>query len=187
MGYAWEPLPSYHKLRNCSYSIILSYTTSLSTPQFILPRPGPTIALYDSSLASDLPPFIAHIWVGRPPFPLWLPAVSWCTFLCSVAPRLSLPPLPVGYSHSPPAQHFSGRPMICCSVRWWNPSRTLSMSLVATLILLLYKSTNCTNALYITPLARTVSPVFSIALATIPHCLKYLCRFWYATSQLMLF
>ena len=44
LGYKPEPLPSYIKLRNCSYSIMLNYIDSLSTTQVHLPRPGTTIS-----------------------------------------------------------------------------------------------------------------------------------------------
>ena len=49
MGFESEPLPSHHEISNCSYSIKLSYNTSLSIPQINLPTPGPTIAPTDSS------------------------------------------------------------------------------------------------------------------------------------------
>ena len=96
MGYESEPLPSYQDLRNCSYSIKLSYTTYLSTPQVRLPRPGPTISTSDLSPSSALPTFRAHRWVGRPLFPLWFPAASWCIPLWGGSLRLPVPPLPIG-------------------------------------------------------------------------------------------
>ena len=71
MGYESDPLPSYHDLRNCSYSIQSSYTTSSSTPQVHLPCPGPTIAPSDSSLASNPPLCRYHRWGGMPTF-MWL-------------------------------------------------------------------------------------------------------------------
>ena len=72
---------------------MLSYTTSSSTPQVYLLRPVPTIAPSDSSLESAPPPCIAHRWGGRPPFPIWLHAVSWFTPLWVEAPRTPLHPL----------------------------------------------------------------------------------------------
>ena len=60
MGYESEPLPSHIKLRNCSYSIMLNYTDSLSTPQVNLPRPGPTISSSGSSLTSAPPQRRVH-------------------------------------------------------------------------------------------------------------------------------
>ena len=71
IGYESEPLPSHHELRNCSYSIKLNYTTYLSTPP-------------------------VHLWGGRPSFPLFLPAASWCTPQWGGSPRLPLPPLTRG-------------------------------------------------------------------------------------------
>ena len=96
MGYESEPLPSYKKLRNCSYSIKLNCTTSLSTPQVHLPRLGPTIAPTISCPASAPPPCTAHRWGGRPTFPIWSPAASWCTPRWGVALWLPLTPLPMG-------------------------------------------------------------------------------------------
>ena len=49
-----------------------------------------------SSPAYGRPMFTAHIWGGMPPFPLSLPAASWCTTPWGGAPRLPLPPLPRG-------------------------------------------------------------------------------------------
>ena len=54
-GYESEPLTSYLELINFSYSIMLNYTYSLSTPQVHLPRPVPTTSSYGSSLASAPP------------------------------------------------------------------------------------------------------------------------------------
>ena len=79
MGYESEPLPSYHELRNYYYSIKLSCTPSFSTLWVPLPHPGPTIAPTGLYLASNTPPCTAHIWGGRPPFPIWLHSASWCT------------------------------------------------------------------------------------------------------------
>ena len=79
MRYESEPLPSYHyhELRNCSYSIVLNYTESPSTPQVHLPRFGTTISPPGLSLASA--PFWCrvHKWGGRPRFPIWLPVASF--------------------------------------------------------------------------------------------------------------
>ena len=96
MGYESYPLPSYHELRNWSYYIKLSLTTWLSTPQTRLPRPGPTITPSNSSPSFAHPLCIAHRWGGRPPFPLRLPVVSWCTPLWDGALRLPFPTLPMG-------------------------------------------------------------------------------------------
>ena len=93
MGYESDTLPSYHELRNCSYSIKLSCTTSSSIPQVNLTCTGTTITPSDSSPASDLPPCRAHRWGGRPPFPLCPPAVSWCIPLWGGVLRLPVPPL----------------------------------------------------------------------------------------------
>ena len=76
MGYESEPLPSYLDLRNFSYSIMLNYTDSPSTPQVYLPRPGPTISSSSSPLASAMPRRRVHKWGSRPPFPLWLHVAS---------------------------------------------------------------------------------------------------------------
>ena len=96
MGYESDPLPYHQELRNWSYCIKLSYTTSSSTTQVHLPRPGPTIAPSKSSPASAPPPCRAHIWGRSPSFPLWSPSVSWCTPLWGGDPRLPLPPIPRG-------------------------------------------------------------------------------------------
>ena len=93
MGYhgVWIiSLPFYHELKNWSYCIKLSYTTSLYTLQVHLPRPGPIIAPTGLFLASALPPCTAHKWKGRPPFKLWLPSASWCTPRWGGALRLTL-------------------------------------------------------------------------------------------------
>ena len=92
MWYESEPSPTYHNLRNSSYSIKLSYTTDSSTPQVNLPRLGPTIAPTGLSTASATPPCTAHIWDTRPPFPIWSPAASWCTTRWGGYQRLPLPP-----------------------------------------------------------------------------------------------
>ena len=52
-----------------------------------------------------------------------------------------------GYSHSPPAPRFAVIPVIRCAVRWWNLSRTLSISPINTQILIPYKSTDCSATL----------------------------------------
>ena len=95
MGYESEPLPSYHDLRNCSYSIKLSYTIASSTPQVRLLRLGPTIAPTGSSPACAPPPCTAHRWGGRTPFLLWFPSAFWCTPRRCGALRISLTPLPM--------------------------------------------------------------------------------------------
>ena len=85
-----SPPPSYHELRNFSNFIKLSYTTSSSTPQVHLPRIGTTISPTRSFPASAPPPCTAHIWSGRPRFPIWSPVASWCTPRLGGYPR---PPL----------------------------------------------------------------------------------------------
>ena len=64
-------LPSYTELRNCSYSIMLNYTYSPSTPEVHLPRPGPTISYSVLSPDSALTWRRVHKWGGMPPFPIW--------------------------------------------------------------------------------------------------------------------
>ena len=54
-GYKSETPPSYPGLRNCCYSIMLSYAESPSTPQVHLPLPGPTISPSGLSLESAPP------------------------------------------------------------------------------------------------------------------------------------
>ena len=83
-----------------------------------------------------------------------------------------------GYSHSPPALRFSIILVIYCAARWQNPYRTLSISPVTTQLSLPYKITDCATAFYIAPGARTVATVLSSTLATIPHRLQDLLRFW---------
>ena len=73
---------------------MLSYPKSSSILQVHLPQPGPTIAPSYLYPESNPPLCIAHRWGGRPTFPLFLPAVSWCTHLWGAAPRLPLTPLP---------------------------------------------------------------------------------------------
>ena len=79
MVYESDPLPSYNELRNHSYSIILNYTYSTSTPKINVPRPDPTISSYGSSLASDPPWYRVHKRSGMPPVPQCLPAIYECT------------------------------------------------------------------------------------------------------------
>ena len=98
MGYKSEPLPSYHKWSNCSYSIKLSYTTPSSTPKVHLRCLGTTILPTVSSPAFSPPPCPAHIWVGRPTFPIWSPAASLCSPWWVVSLWLFFPPLPRGTS-----------------------------------------------------------------------------------------
>ena len=92
-----------------------------------------------------------------------------------------------GYSHSSPVPLFSVIPVICRAARWWNPSRTLSISPFTTQLLLTYKITYSATALYISPWSCTVAPILSITLATIPHSLRSFRRFWYTSAQLLLF
>ena len=117
MSYESDHLLYYLGLRNCSYSIILNYEESPSTPQFQLPRPVPTISPSGSSLASAPPWDIFHRWGGRPHFPLWLPDVYWCTILWDeVTWLLSLQP-PGGIptprpSHVSPESLLSALPTV---------------------------------------------------------------------------
>ena len=83
-----------------------------------------------------------------------------------------------GYYHSLPARRFSVSPVIRRAAHWWNPSSTLSISPITTQILLPYKSTNYATTLYIDTRARTVAPALSSTLATIPHRLQSVRRFW---------
>ena len=76
MGCESDPLPSYIRLRNCSYYIMLNYTDYLYTPQVHLPHPGSTIPSTGLFLASAPPWRIVDKWCGMPLFPIWLPATS---------------------------------------------------------------------------------------------------------------
>ena len=94
MGYEPDTLPSYNKLRDCYYSIILNYTDSPSTPQIHVPRPDPTISSSVSSPASSQPWYRVHEWGGMPPVPQWSHVISKCTPVWGVRPMLILlPPL----------------------------------------------------------------------------------------------
>ena len=55
MGYESDPLPSYIKLRNCYYSMMLNLTDSPSTPKVHVTCPGTTMSSSGSSPASALP------------------------------------------------------------------------------------------------------------------------------------
>ena len=72
-----------------------------------------------------------------------------------------------GYSHSPPAPHFSIISVIRHTALWWNAVRTLSISLVTTKLYLTYNSTDCATALYIAPRACTVAPILSIPISIV--------------------
>ena len=98
MAYESDPFPSYHELRNCSYSSKSIYTTSSSTHQVHLPLPGPTTAPTKSSPACTPTLCTANIWGDRPPFLIWSPDDSVCTPWWVGAPRLPLTPLPRGTS-----------------------------------------------------------------------------------------
>ena len=93
MGYESDPLPSYNKLRNCSYSVNLSYTTYSFNPQVHLTRLGTTITPTGSSPEFTSPPWKYNIWGVRTTFPWWLPVASWCTTRWDGSPRLPLTPL----------------------------------------------------------------------------------------------
>ena len=94
------------------------------------------------------------------------------------SPAYFIPSTTEGYSHSPPVPCFAVIPVIRHAARWWNPSRTLIISLVTNHISLPYKSTDCNTALYIAPQACTVSPVLYSTLANIPYRLQDFCKFW---------
>ena len=79
MWYESYPLPSCHKLRDCSYSIKLSYTTTSSTLQVHLPHVVPTISPTVLSPESAPPQCTAHIWDDWPPFQIWSHTTSLCT------------------------------------------------------------------------------------------------------------
>ena len=96
MGYELDPLPSYHKLRNCSYSIMLNYIKYLSTLLAHLQRLGPTIVPSGLFLKYNPPWSRVHVWCFRPPFTLWYPAASECTPLWGGVPRIPLMPPPGG-------------------------------------------------------------------------------------------
>ena len=73
---------------------MFKYRDYSSTPHIHLPRSDPIISSYGSSLASALPWYRVHKWVNMPPVLIWLPAVSECTPVCGVIPRLLVPPPP---------------------------------------------------------------------------------------------
>ena len=116
MGYKIDPLPSYLKLRNFYYSIMLNYIDFLTTPQVQLPRPVLTISSSGLSPASAPPWRIVHKWGGRPPFLLWSLAASVCTPLLGGVPRLLFPPPPRGIPTPRP-------PHVLLSSPWsvWSP------------------------------------------------------------------
>ena len=91
-----------------------------------------------------------------------------------------------GSSHSLPALHFAVIPVIRCTERWWNDVSTLSISQATTQLLLLYNSTDCAMALYITPRACIVAPILSSTLDIMPHRLQALRRFRYTNVQSLL-
>ena len=109
MGYEPEPLPSYNDLRNRSYSIMLNYTDSPSTPQIHLPRPDPNISSSGFSPASALPWRRVHKWGGIPPVPLCLTVVSECTPVWGIIPLLIVPP-PLGDIPTPCPPHHVNQP-----------------------------------------------------------------------------
>ena len=82
-----------------------------------------------------------------------------------------------GYSHSPPTLRFDVVPVNHHASRRWNPARTLSISPVTTYLLLPCNSTNWATSLYIAPWDRTISPILSITLATMPLRLQPFRRF----------
>ena len=88
-----------------------------------------------------------------------------------------------GYSHSLPDPCFAVNPLIRLAARWWNPPRTLIISPATTHLFMPYKSTYCANVLYIYPRVRTIAPVLSITLATIPPLLRAFLRFWYTAAH----
>ena len=86
-----------------------------------------------------------------------------------LSPSASIASTNKGYYHSPPTPRFAVSPVICRSAWWWNPPRSLRIYPVTTQISLPYKSNDCATDLYISPWARTVAPILSSTLATIPH------------------
>ena len=76
MWYESEPLPYYTELRNRSYSFMLNYTDSPSTPKVHLPHPGTTISSYGSSPASASPQRRVRKCGSMPPFLLCSPSNS---------------------------------------------------------------------------------------------------------------
>ena len=165
MGYEPEPLPSYNKLRNRSYHIMLNYTDSPSTLHIHAPRPDPTISPSGSSPASTLPQYIVHKWGCILPVTRWSPAVSECTPVWGVRLLLLVPP-PPGDITTPRPPHVSS------SSPWsiWPPydgtppgPSTLPLS---------PPNFNCCTAALSIPQAHTVAPVFVNILKITPHCLR---------------
>ena len=91
-----------------------------------------------------------------------------------------------GYSRSPPDPCLSVSPVICRVAWWWNPSRTLSISPATSQLSLPYNITDYATAFFISPWDRTVAPIFSWTISTIPHLLVYIRRFWYTANQFLL-
>ena len=83
-----------------------------------------------------------------------------------------------GQYQYPFASRLAIIPVICRAAWWWNPPRTSSISPVTSQLLIPYKSTECSTALYIDLRACTVAPVLYSTLANISHRLWYLRRFY---------
>ena len=146
---------------------MLSYTKSLSSPQVHLPRPGPTTTPSKSSPASASVQISYKGWQDTRS-----DMVAYRLLMYSPMgwiPTASIASTNGDYSHSPPAPRFSVSPVIRRASQWCKPSRTLSISPITIQLFLPYNSTDCSTALYIAPRDRTIAPVFSIPLATIPH------------------
>ena len=142
MWYESEPSPTYHNLRNSSYSFKLSYTTDSSTPQVNLPRLGPTIAPTGSSEESSPSMCTAHI-LGRQATLYTMVTFRLLMYkFMGWIPAASIYSTNEGYPHYPPNPLFAVIPVIRHAAWWWNPSRNLSISPVTTQLLMLYKSTD---------------------------------------------
>ena len=91
-----------------------------------------------------------------------------------------------GYYHSPHTPRVVVIHVIHLIDRWRNPSNTFRIPPVTTQISLLYRSNNCTTALYITPRDLTVDTVFISTLAIMTHRLCAFRRLWYTADQSLL-
>ena len=168
MGYKSEPLPSYRYLRNFSYIINLKTTISSGS------RYLPSRVLF--------PPLHKLAHSRHPLFPceqiIYGPEVHLrhCGVLTPLHIIIDLP-YPSGlqyFSHwgeIPLPNHRKMRRNPCgtSSYPMMKSSSTLSISPVTTQLSLLYSNTNCINALYSTPLACNVAPVFYTTFPTIAH------------------
>ena len=185
MGYESEPLPSYPKLRNCSYSVKLITTIPrlffwLVYRVLIPPAQHPACPRYPLRLRvycidgeTGYPLRYGHLMPldvhpdGVEPRGLHCPLYRW------ILPLSACPT-------------FSVIPVIRCAARQCNAVRTLIFYPFTNQLSLPYSITNYTNALYIAPQARTVAPVLSRTLAVMPHLCRALRRFRYTAAQLLL-